>query len=87
MSFPCHIVPEFIGVAPATLQAWLTASQQALQDLSIGGKPVTLSYAQGDGTKSVTYTPAQISLLEQRCRNLARALGLVGPRRAIGVRF
>lgn len=87
MVFYCHMPPEFIGVDPSTLQSWLTASQQALQDLSTGGKPVTLSYAQGDGTKSVTYTPAQISLLEQRIRNLARALGLVGPRRAIGVRF
>jgi hypothetical protein len=87
MNFSCHVAPEFIGVDPATLQTWLTISQQALQDLATGGKPVTLSYAQGDGSKSVTYTPAQISLLEQRCRNLARALGLVGPRRAIGVRF
>lgn len=86
MSSSC-IVPEFVGVDPATLQAWLTASQQALQDLSLGNKAVTLSYAQGDGNKAVTYTPAQIPQLEQRIRNLARALGLVGPRRAIGVRF
>lgn len=82
-----HIPPEFIGVDPATLQTWLTQAQQALQDLTAGGKPETVSYAQGDGSKAVTYTRAQVPLLEQRIRNLARALCLVGPRRAIGVRF
>jgi hypothetical protein len=81
------IPPEFIGVTPATLQQWLTDCQQALQDLTVGGKAQALSYAQGDGTKAVTLTPAQIPYLEQRIRNLARALRLAGPRRAIGVRF
>lgn len=82
-----HMPPEFIGVPTETLQLWLTDCQQALQDLTIGGKPEAVSYAQGDGTKAVTYTRATISQLENRIRALARALGLAGPRRAIGVRF
>lgn len=82
-----HIPPEFVGVDPTVLQSWLSAAQQALQDLALGGKPVTVSYTQGDGARAVTYTPAQIPVLEQRIRSLARALGLAGPRRAIGVRF
>lgn len=86
MSSSC-IPPEFIGVSTDTLQAWLTQCQQALQDLTVGGKPESVSYAQGDGSKAVTYTRADISQLEQRIRNLGRALGLVGRRRAIGVRF
>lgn len=84
---PSVIPPEFAGVDPTTLQSWLSAAQQALQDLTVGGKPQVVSYAQGDGTKSVTYTAADVSRLEQRIRQLARALGLVGRRRAIGVRF
>lgn len=80
-------LPEFIGIAPVTLQQWLTAAQQALQDLSVGGKAVTVTYAQGDGSRSVTYTPAERGTLEGRVRALARALGLTGRSRAIGVRF
>lgn len=82
-----HLPPEFAGVDPTILQSWLTDCQQALQDLTVGGKPEAVSYAQGDGSKAVTYTRADIAQLEQRIRNLARALGLSGPRRGIGVRF
>lgn len=82
-----HIPPEFLGVSQETLQLWLTDCQQALQDLTVGGKPEAVSYAQGDGNKAVTYTRATIAQLENRIRNLARALGLAGPRRAIAVRF
>lgn len=84
---PNSIPPEFVGVDTAILQTWLSAAQQALQDLTTGGKPETVSYGQGDGTKSVTYTRANIGQLQQRIRGLGRALGLVGSRRAIGVRF
>lgn len=87
MGLSCRIPPEFIGVSEATLQGWLSDLQQALQDLTIGGKPQTLSYAQGDGQKAVTYTPADQARIEQRIRSIAAALGLVPPRRAIAVRF
>jgi hypothetical protein len=87
MTYDCRIAPEFIGVAPATLQQWLTDCQNALQALSVGGKAQVVSYAQGDGSKAVTYTPADRGLLERRIRDLASALGLAPRRRAAGVRF
>lgn len=83
----CRIPPELIGVDTAILQQWLTDLQQSLQDLTVGGKAQTLSYAQGDGSKSVTYTQADQARIEQRIRMIAAALGLVPPRRAIAVRF
>lgn len=75
--------PEYIGVPTATLQAWLTAAQQALQDLTAGGKAYSVSYSQGDGSKAVTYTQADIAALRMRIRGLTAALGLTNPRRAI----
>lgn len=85
--YPRRVPPELIGFDDATLQKMLTDSQNALQALATGSKAQTISYAQGDGSRAVTYTPAQQGLLEQRIRQLAAALGLAAPRRAIGVRF
>ncbi len=78
---------EFIGQSPETLQAWLTAAQTALQDLSTGGKPVTLSYNTGAGSKSVTYQMTDIGMLERRISALAHALGLAPRRRAMSPGF
>lgn len=72
---------ELIGVPDATLRAWLAACQQAIQDLTTGGKVSTAAYTQGDGSKSVTYTQADLSALRMRAQMLAQALGLVAPRR------
>lgn len=44
-----------IGVAPATLQVWLGQALQALQNLNTGQQVQTVSYAQGEGNRSVTY--------------------------------
>lgn len=79
--------PEFIGVDQATLQQWLTDCQNALQVLNTGRREVTVSYAQGDGSKAVTYTAADRGALERRIRDIAHVLGLAPRRRAIGVRF
>ena len=87
MALSTTIPPEFAGVSEATLQAWLTDSQLALQELTLGGKAEAVSYAQGDGTKAVTYTRANLAQLQQRVRSLARVLGLSAPRGAIAVRF
>ena len=46
-----------------------------------------MSYAQGNGSRGVTYTRANISQLTERIRNLTKALGLSRSRRAIAVRF
>ena len=76
------------GVDAGTLQTWLTNAQQAYQDLMTGAKGETYSYPQGDGSKSVTYTRANIDRLAMWISELQAALGLVDhPRRAIGVRF
>jgi len=83
----CRIPPDLIGVDPATLQLWLSQAQQAYQDLMMGNKPEAVAYTQGDGSRSVTYTRANMAALQQRIRELTAALGLSGPRRAIGVLF
>jgi len=64
------------GVPPATLMQWLTESQQALHDLSTGAKGESFSYAQGDGSKSVTYTRADIGALQAHILALQYALGM-----------
>lgn len=64
------------GVPPATLTQWLTESQQALHDLSTGAKGESFSYAQGDGSKSVTYTRADIGALQAHILALQYALGM-----------
>lgn len=53
------------GLDVSVLQARLTALQLALLDLQAGAKVVTASYAQGDGSRSVTYTAANIADLTQ----------------------
>lgn len=82
-----RVPPDLIGVPPATLQQWLTQAQQAYQDLMMGNKPEIVSYTQGDGNRSVTYTRANLGALQQRIRELTAALGLSAPRHAIGVLF
>lgn len=87
MSFQRRIPPEFLGISDETLRAWRVALQQALQDLAAGAKPSAVNYAQGDGSKGVTYIPPTQALIEQRIRAITAALGEAPPRRAIGVRF
>lgn len=74
------------GVDVATLQAWLDAARQARHDLMLGQKPEAVAYAQGDGSKSVTYTKADLGQLSVYIAQIEKALGL-GRRRASGVRF
>lgn len=64
------------GVPVATLQQWLADAQQALHDLSTGAKGESYSYTQGDGTKSVTYTRAEIGNLQAYILELQYALGI-----------
>ena len=63
------------GVPSATLTLWLATAQQAYADLMSGGKVVTASYSQGDGSKSVTYTMASMANLQAWIGQLQRALG------------
>jgi hypothetical protein len=74
---------DLAGVSTATLQQWLADAQQALHDLSIGGKPVTVTYTQGDGQKSVTYTRAEAGALRGYIEELKAQLGITCGRRPI----
>lgn len=53
------------GIDAATLQAQLTAMQTALMQLQSGARVVKVSYAQGEGSRSVEYTAANIADLTQ----------------------
>lgn len=59
----------------------LASAQSAMVQLQTGGKVVTATYAQGDGSKSVTYNMASIAQLAQWITLLQRALGIGGQSR------
>jgi hypothetical protein len=65
------------GMSTAALQAALTNAQQAYLDLSGGAKVVTVAYAQGDGSKSVTYTAAQLQNIVALIKELQAQLGII----------
>lgn len=67
----------FAGMSTAALQTALANAQQAYLDLSSGAKVVTASYAQGDGTKSVTYTQANVGALVALIKELQVQLGII----------
>jgi len=72
----------FAGMSQAQLQAALTAAQQAYINLSSGAKAVTVSYAQGNGSKSVTYQQTSVANLNALIKQLQAQLGIVRhPRR------
>lgn len=78
-----HVSAEFVGLTTVQLQQRLTAAQQAIHDLTVGGKPETAALTQGDGSRSVTYTKANLAGLEAYVSRLAIALGLVPRRRPV----
>lgn len=53
------------GMSLSALQAQLASMQQAYLALTTGGKVVSATYTQGDGSRSVTYTAANIADLVQ----------------------
>ena len=74
------------GVPPGTLQAWLSAAQNALATLMTGQMVATVAYQNGSGNRSVTYTKANIADLRAWIMELQTALGNARPR-AVGVMF
>ncbi len=78
---------DLAGVDEATLRAWLLEAQAALHKLAVGAQPITVMYAQGDGTKSVTYSPARMPALVAHIAALKAQLGIGRGRRPLGVRF
>ena len=76
------------GVQTSALQTALANAQQAYIDLSSGAKGESFSYAQGDGSKAVTYTKANIPDLIALIQTLQQQLGInPRPRRPIRFRF
>jgi hypothetical protein len=53
------------GIDITSLQTRLAAMQQAYLDLTSGAKVQVASYTQGDGSRTVTYTQANIADLTQ----------------------
>lgn len=70
-------VDIFYGMTPAERMAALKQAQKAYLDLCTGSKAVTLSYSQGDGAKSVTYTQASLTNLTILIKQLQVSLGLL----------
>jgi hypothetical protein len=65
------------GMSTADMQARLVSLQAAYFDLAAGAKVVTATYAQGDGTKSVTYTPTDMTQIRKSILMLQKALGII----------
>ena len=76
------------GMQTSALQTALANAQQAYLDLSTGAKGESYSYTQGDGSRSVTYTKANINDLVVLIKTLQAQLGIVQrPRRPVRFRF
>ena len=77
----------FAGMSPAQLQAARTSAQQALIALQTGQAYASLSYTQGDGSKSVTKRVTTVGEATQLIMQLQIALGMRRRRRAAGFVF
>ncbi len=77
----------FAGMPVEQLRAALASAQTALIDLQTGQAYSTLSYAQGDGSKSVTKRVTSVAEVTALIAQLQRALGIGGRRRMIGFVF
>jgi hypothetical protein len=76
------------GMPTDQLRVALASAQQAYIDLSSGAKGESYSYTQGDGSKSVTYTRANLAQLVALIQSLQAQLGIVArPRRPISPIF
>ncbi len=76
------------GMSQAQLLTLYGQMQAAQAQLMMGGKPVTVSYAQGDGSKSVTYNMTSAGQLQNALTLVQRALGLPGmSRRPMRMRY
>lgn len=88
MSCYDETLPLLQGLTTEQLQALFEQIRQAIINLQLGRREVTVSYAQGDGSKSVTYSGADLAGLNLLLRYVGNALGMpMRRRRAIGVMF
>ena len=69
------------GMTTLQLQTAYATAQQAYIDLMTGGKPITVSYAQGDGQKTVVYHKTDMMNLTMFIQQLQVQLGISNGRR------
>lgn len=74
----------FAGLSNDQLRAALASAQSALVDLQTGKAIASLSYTQGDGSRSVTRRVTTVAEVTQLILQLQRALGIGRRRRMIG---
>lgn len=70
------------GRPVAQLQSDLAAAQQAYIELSTGAKVANATYAQGAGSRSVSYSQADIGAVQVLIRTLQQQLGITERARA-----
>lgn len=76
------------GMTRVQLQEALNAAQAAYVNLMTGQQGVSFSYAQGDGTRSVTYQQTSLPQLMAFIQLLQTQLGIAPrPRRPIRFRY
>jgi len=76
------------GMTNDQLQQASTNAQQAYIALATGSKGESFSYSQGEGSRSVTYTRANLAQLSALIRQLQQQLGLIcRARRPVGFYF
>jgi len=64
----------YYGMSDAQLQAAIASAQQAMIQLRTGNKAVTVSYTQGDGSRSVTFAQTDLASLRMLIAELQQAL-------------
>lgn len=65
------------GISVESLRTRLAAMQAAYLDLTTGAKIQVASYAQGDGSQTVTYTQANIANLTQAILSVQTQIDLL----------
>lgn len=75
------------GMTPAELRAALATAQKALIDLTVGAKPVSVAYTQGNGSRAVTYAKADIPQINALIASIQAQLGISSGRRPMRFRF
>ncbi|MFM0270108.1 gpW family head-tail joining protein [Paraburkholderia aspalathi] len=65
---------ELYGMTDAQLQAALASAQAALVELRTGKKVVSVSYAQGGGSRSATFAQTDLANLRMFIAELLQAL-------------
>ena len=68
------ISSPYYGMSDAQLSAAISSAQQAYIELRTGKKVVTVSYAQGGGSRSATFQPTDMANLRLLIAELQQAL-------------